>query len=385
MHIGIDGGCWSNRRGYGRFLRELLDALSAMDTTNEYSIFLDAAGYSSFHLRDRFHPVLVSTSQSVEAAARADGHRPVKDMLRMSRAVMRSRLDVFFFSSVFSYFPLIRRVPMVLGVHDTIADKNPRFSFATHTQHLFWTAKIKLALAQADTVLTVSEYSKRCIENVLGVSGRRIRVLYEAAAPCFRRIAVAPPLDPFFLYVGGISPNKNLATLIRAFHRVHSRNSKARLLLVGDYQSDGFKSSYTELRDLVDRLGVTARVHFAGYVPDEELISLYNQATAFVMPSFDEGFGLPAMEAMACGAPVIVSSGNSLSEVTGNAGIVVDPHDESGLADAMQHILVQPDAGAAFSRKSLERAAQFSWRNAATRLLEIFAETAERKGAAKRI
>jgi glycosyltransferase involved in cell wall biosynthesis len=376
MHIGIDGGCWTNRRGYGRFLRELLEALAVSDTKNQYSVFLDPEAYAAFHLGGRFRPVLVPTDQTVDGAARSDGSRSVSDMLRMSQAVRNTPLDLFFFSSVFSYFPLLRRVPMILGVHDTIADKNPHFSFASRRQHLFWQIKVKLALAQADTVLTVSEYSKQCIERVLGLPATRIRVLHEAASRRFRRLdTVGEPADPFLLYVGGISPNKNLATLIRAFHRLKQGPRRARLVLVGDYQSDGFKSCYDELRQLLTSLQLESDVRFAGYVPDEELIAMYNQASAFVMPSFDEGFGLPAVEAMACGAPVIVSSGNSLSEVTGNAGLVVDPTDEAGLAQAMERVLSNPEFAAQLSRQSLARAAEFSWTSAAETLLEVFEET----------
>jgi glycosyltransferase involved in cell wall biosynthesis len=350
-----------------------MEALAASDTSNEYSVFLDPEAYVSFHLGDRFRPIFVPTSQSVAEAARSDGHRSMVDMLRMSYAVMRTPLDLFFFSSVFSYFPLIRPVPTVLGVHDTIADKNPHFSFASRRQHIFWKAKVKLAIAQADMVLTVSEYSKQCIERVLGISAQRIRVLYEAASPEFRRVAVSPPAQPFFLYVGGISPNKNLATLIYAFYRLRPRNAK--LVLAGDYQSDGFKSCYAELRRLVNNLGLDAEVRFAGYVSDQELVSLYNQATAFVMPSLDEGFGLPALEAMACGAPVIVSSGNSLSEVTGCAALVIDPNDSASLTSAMDRVLSNADLAQQLSRQSLARASQFSWANAAAQLLEVFEET----------
>ncbi len=378
MHIGIDGGCWSNRRGFGRFLRELLEALAASDTRNEYSVFLDPGSYDSFHLRDRFRAVLVPTGQTVNQAARSDGHRPVADMLRMSYAVARTPLDVFFFSSVFSYFPLLRPVPTLLGVHDTIADKNPQFAFASSRQRLFWKAKVKLALAQADTVVTVSDYSKQSIERVLRIPPHRIRVLYEAASPCFRRVPAPSPSEPFFLYVGGISPNKNLTTLIRAFHGLQP-SRKAHLVLVGDYQSDGFKSCYTELHELVKQLGLEQEVRFAGYVPDPELVSMYNQACAFVMPSFDEGFGLPAVEAMACGAPVIVSSGNSLAEITGGAGIVVDPHDVAGLTGAMDRVLSDSAFANELSRKSLTRASQFSWAQAAARLLEMFEETLRAK------
>ena len=380
MHIGIDGGAWTNRRGYGRFLRELLEALAATDTRNEYSVFLDPQGYAAFHLRGRFRPVLVPTSLSVDAATRSDGHRSVTDMLRMSYAVMRTPVDLFFFSSVFCYFPLLRPVPMVLGIHDTIADKNPQFSFASRRQHIFWQAKVRMALAQADTVLTVSQYSKQCIERMFHLPAQRISVLYEAASPRFRRLTTESAQEPFLLYVGGISPNKNLATLIRAFHRLKTHKGVVKLILVGDFKGDNFKSCYTDLQRLVTELDLERDVHFAGYVPDEELIALYNRARAFVMPSFDEGFGLPAVEAMACGTPVIVSSGNSLSEVTGDAGLVVDPHDEAGLAEAMDRVLSNPDFAAALSQKSLARAAGFSWENAAATLLDVFEKTAGSKG-----
>src|SRR5262249_31319378 len=157
---------------------------------------------------------------------------------------------------------------------------------------------------------------KECIGRVLGVPAWRIRVLYEAASRQFRHLnGAGPAREPFLLYVGGISPNKNLSTLIRAFHGLRTRRPNARLVLVGDYQSDGFKSCYAELKQMAISLGLDDRVQFTGYVPDEDLVAMYNRAGAFVMPSFDEGFGLPAVEAMACGAPVIVSSGNSLAEV----------------------------------------------------------------------
>jgi glycosyltransferase involved in cell wall biosynthesis len=379
VHIGIDGGCWSNRRGYGRFLRELLQALAAEDGGNRYSVFLDSGSQGDFDLGGPFRAVPVRTAEGVAAGAHASGRRSVTDLLRMSRAVARERLDLFFFPSVYSYFPLLRRVPMLLGVHDTIADRNPRFSFASQRQERFWRWKVRLALAQARAVLTVSNYSRRSIAEHFGFPSSKIRVLYEGASPVFRRMAPPPERGRYILYAGGISPNKNLDTLIRAYARMEARGDGLKLVLVGDYKSDGFKSCHAELCRLVRELGLTGEVEFTGFVPDEDLCRLYNGASAFAMPSLDEGFGLPALEAMACGAPVVVAGGHALEEIAGGAGLVVGPRDEAGLAGAMDRVVRSPEVARALSDRSLRRAAEFSWGKAARQLVGIFSEVAEAK------
>jgi glycosyltransferase involved in cell wall biosynthesis len=372
MRVGIDGACWTNRRGYGRFLRELLAEVAAIDSANDYTVFFDRAVPEDFALGRRFRPVAAGTSSEVGETAHAEGHRPLGDLWRMSRAVARERLDLFFFPSVYSYFPLLRRVRMVLGVHDTIADRNPQFAFAARRQEIFWRVKVRLALAQADTVLTVSEYSKRAIQKDLHVPAARIRVIGEGAASCFRKLEEPGASEPYLLYAGGISPNKNLATLIRAFARLPQSRCGLKLVLAGDYRSDGFKSCYGELRELVSALDVESSVVFPGFVPDDDLCRLYNGARAFVMPSYDEGFGLPALEAMTCGAPVIVSRGHALEELVSGAGLLVDPQDEAGLAQAMGRILTDGELARELSRRSVERASEFSWKTAASKLLAVF-------------
>jgi glycosyltransferase involved in cell wall biosynthesis len=203
--------------------------------------------------------------------------------------------------------------------------------------------------------------------------------VYEAASPNFRRIEYLPS-EPYILYAGGISPNKNLATLVRAFARVRAAHSAFRLILAGDYQSDGFKSSHAQLRALIEALGLRRQVVFTGFVPDDELCCLYNGARVFVMPSLDEGFGLPALEAMACGTPVIVSSGNALEEIAGGAALLVDPREEGALAAAISSVIEDPLFAAELSRRSLERASQFSWSQTARQLLDIFRQAARPAG-----
>lgn len=371
MHIGIDGGCWNNRRGYGRYTRELLAAVMRVPGSNRYTIFLDSP--AEFPLPPELKAIVVNTSQKVSESARADSRRSLADLCRMSRAVARHKLDLLFFPSVYSYFPVLRSTRMALGIHDTIADRNPRFAFESRKQELFWRWKVRLAIRQADRIVTVSEYSKRCVEQTLRVPASRIQVVHEAASPVFRKIDGIGGAGDFILFVGGISPNKNLAVLIRAFARMQSRNG-LRLLLVGDYRNDGFKGCHRELVALVESLGLDGKVVFAGYVPDPELCVLYNRARLFVLPSLDEGFGLPVLEAMACGAPVVIASGNAMEEVAGDAAVAVDSRDEGALAAALDRALNDESYRAGLAERSLRRAAQFSWDIAARSLLNTFEE-----------
>jgi glycosyltransferase involved in cell wall biosynthesis len=359
-------------------------ALSEIDVSNRYTVYLDASSYPLFDLQEPFVARRVGTSQGVAESATADSHRSVLDLIRMGLAV-REPLDLFFFPSVYSYFPLLRRIPVIVGIHDTIADRNPQFSFSSKQQELLWRVKVRLALAQADTILTVSQFSKRSLAEWFHVPAERIAVMLEAASPQFHRKDFEPPPRPFALYVGGISPNKNLAMLIQAFARCGARRQGAQLLLVGDYLSDGFKGNYAELQALVAQLEVGSQVVFAGFVPDEELCQLYNTCTVFVMPSLDEGFGLPAIEAMACGRAVIVSSGNSLEEVVGDAGLIVDPHDREGLTAAMDRVFFGEELRQSLGERAIQRAREFSWEAAARQLLAIFEQTRERAARRERV
>lgn len=374
MHIGIDGGCWNNRRGYGRFLRELLTALARNDRRNDYTLFLDCEGSQTFEGSDTFRVRGVETQQGVNLAATANARRSTADVLRMSKAVAREKLDLFFFPSVFSYFPLLRRIPMIVGIHDTIAERNARLTFDSRRQELFWRMKVRLALLQASAILTVSEYSKRCVQQWLHVRADRIWVLYEAASPCFVPDGEAVNKEKYILYVGGISPTKNLPLLIRAFAHSMARRSH-KLVLVGDYIKDGFKSCYAELSALIETLGLRDDVTFTGFVPDDELGRLYRGATVLVMPSLDEGFGLPAMEAMACGTPTIVSAGNAMEEIVADAGCCIKGSDARSWAEQIDRIVKDPPLACELRKRGLQRARQFSWDRTACGLLDIFEDT----------
>jgi glycosyltransferase involved in cell wall biosynthesis len=360
MRILIDGGCWRNARGYGRFTRELLGALARVPR-HEYTVLMEEQAREDYDLP--LPAVFVKPSIPAGEAATASGRRSIRDLLLMSRAAASAAPAGLFFPSVYSYFPIVRPVNALLGVHDTMADRFPEFAFDSLTQQRFWRWKMRLALWQCRDVLTVSEYSKKSIAGHWKTPVNHIHVIPEGPATFFKPQAI--PKRDVVLSVGGISPNKNLSALIRAFRRVRTG---IELWIAGDYQSDGFKTCYRELADLAANLPV----RFLGRVTDEDLCRLYNEARLLAFPSVEEGFGLPAVEAMACGLPVVAHDGHAVAEVVGGAGVLVDARDENALASAINRVLDNSSLAEQLRARGLERASRYSWQRAANELQDIF-------------
>ena len=369
MRIGIDGGCWTNRRGFGRFTRELVTAL-ARRGRHEYHVLLDPDGFGAFAVPGA-HPIRVGVSAPASSTATASSRRPLFDILRMMSATRRNMFDLFWFPAVYSYFPLLQRCPMLLGIHDTMADRHPELAFDSPAQRRLWRWKTKLALRQSDGVMTVSDFAKRSIESVWSVAPSRVYVVPEAPAAVFHPDPEAV-CKPVILAVGGVSPNKNLLRLARAFARVQAQVPAARLVIVGDIERDGFKSSFEELKHQLDALGVAPAVTFTGFIPDEELARWYNRAAVLAFPSLEEGFGLPAVEAMACGLPVVASRAHALAEVVGDAGLLVNPLEEAEIAQALVAVLTSADLDAQLRAQSLRRAAAFTWDRSAAIMENLF-------------
>ena len=176
--------------------------------------------------------------------------------------------------------------------------------------------------------------------------------------------------SPFILYTGNIKPHKNVDRLIEAFAILRRRRADdLKLLIIGDEIS-----KYSNLRRLVHRFQLHQHVRFLGFVPEETLLVLYRLAAAFVFPSLYEGFGLPPLEAMASGTPVITSNVSSLPEVVGDAALLIDPMDPAALADAMWRVLEEPALRADLIRRGCQRVKAFSWAQSAARTREVYAE-----------
>lgn len=361
----------------------------------EYVLLADRQTAEAAALPAGAQLAVAKTSSAVVAAASANGSRRLRDLLAMRRLTAEARLDVLFFPAVYSYFPVPRGLPCAVTFHDVIAETLPREALGSWRARLLWTLKCRLAMRRATAVLTVSEASRKGLARQYGLPAERIEVIGEAPSAVFRDVRAAGELDlnrlrrhgldpgsPFVLYVGGISPHKNLGMLIRAFADVRAklRRDELRLVLVGDHAGDAFRTCYHELCGLVAREGLGDAVHFTGFVPDKDLVHLYAACEAFVLPSRLEGFGLPAVEAMACGAAVLASNRGSLPEVLDGAGLLFDPDTPAAIARALAEALTDANRRQTLRQSGLKRAAAFSWRRSAQSVRSVLRQ-AVRAGA----
>lgn len=383
MRIGIDGSCLSNRRGFGRFTRRLVEALARHAGGHRFTVFVDAPSAAMVEVPDVFERVVVHVDEAPSRAASAQGRRRWRDMISMGRAVARHGLDVMYFPATYSFFPVWNAGRLVVTMHDTLPLSHPHLVFPRLAGRIAWQLKETAAARWADRIVTVSQASRRAIEKWLGHPDSRLRVITEGPDPIFGPRPADPasddalrhrglqPGERYLLYVGGLSPHKNLPRLVEAFAR--SACAEVRLVLVGDVH-DVFHTCVPEIRAAIERLELGDRVFFTGFVPDEDLVHLYNRAYALVQPSLLEGFGLPAVEAMACGTPVITSHAGSLPEVVGDAGLTFDPTDVGAIAAALAGLLADPEARDRLAGRALERSARFTWDAAARGLLDCFEE-----------
>jgi glycosyltransferase involved in cell wall biosynthesis len=382
MRVGVDATCWANVRGYGRFTREICGALVALAPEHEFTFFADDAAARVFELEaPNVRLVAVAQSVSPTKAAAAGGARSPLDMLKLTAAVRREPLDVFFSPSVYTFFPLPPRLPALVGIHDCIAERFPDLTLPSRRARLFWTAKVRLALLQATRILTVSHYSARDIERILGVPRERIDVAVEAAAPIYsadgrsdiesvRKRWSLEPHARWFTYVGGFNPHKNVDVLVRAFARAAASRPELRLLLVGPTSQDVFHGDQARIRAAIEETGVADRVRWLGYVPDEDLRVLHARAVACVLPSQCEGFGLPAVEAAASGAAVIATNESPLPELLAGGGLFVPPGDLEALSGALEKLLASAETTAKLAETARERARALTWPSAARAALD---------------
>jgi glycosyltransferase involved in cell wall biosynthesis len=394
MRIGVDATCWTNKRGYGRFARSLLRPTVALDTENQYTFFVDDTS-DEFPLPEDVEIVRVATDVPTVKAAAADGSRSPRDLWSCSRAFSRAKMDLFFFPSVYSYVPMLSRVPQLVTIHDVIPELFPQLVFPSLRSKLFWRAKVWLGCAQARLVLTVSDYSRKCLAEQLHIPEHRMRVVNEASDPVFRVLENPQPTPllerlgltratRYFCYVGGFSPHKNLPLLVHAFAELQKfpEHDDVRLVFGGDYEGDVFYSGYRQLVEQVKAAGLTDKVIFTGYLRDADLLALLNMTQGLLLPSFCEGFGLPAIEAAACGAPVVATKHSPLPELLGEAAIILDLQNHMEWTSAMLEILKDPARRERMRAAGLAAAARLSWENSARQLLAIFDEVLEKRVAA---
>ncbi|MHC4618683.1 MAG: glycosyltransferase family 4 protein [Planctomycetota bacterium] len=239
---------------------------------------------------------------------------------------------------------------------------------------LYMTTLIPISDRKADWIFAVSEHTKRDIVRYCRVDPGKLTVVYEAADDDYKPVSDKSVLESvrdkyrlpekFILYVGSLSPRKNIGRLLEAFANVRDRVPHHLVLTA----SKSWKDS--QVYEIMNRLGLKDRINKLGYVESADMAALYNLADAYVYPSLYEGFGLPILEAMQCGCPVVASNATSIPEVAGDAAILVDPLDTGALAEAIQKVLIDPELRAELVSRGFEQARKFSWDKAAKIILK---------------
>jgi len=271
--------------------------------------------------------------------------------------------------------------PSVVTIHDMTLWLFPQYHY--RRRMLAMRPFVPLAARRAQAIIAVSQATKADIVRILGIDERKVHVVHEAPSPHFRpvdcpkeldRVRAAYGLPPrFVLYVGTIEPRKNLVRLVEAYARLHAAHDlEHALIFVG---SRGWKDE--AVFTAVEQLDLNGRVRFLGYVPVRDLVALYNLAALVAFPSLYEGFGLPVLEAMACGTPVLTSPNGSLSEVAGSAAEYVDPHDVESIAAGLRRVLHDRDRQEELCTRGRVHAARFSWQSAARQTSRIYVQVSQ--------
>jgi len=378
LRIGIDyTAAVRQGAGIGRYTRELVRALAKLDQANDYVLFAAAGGQ---RLVDTGWPPSFQM-HSVPLSDRTLAilwHR-----LHLPLWVELATGPVDIFHSPDFVLPPVRRARTMLTVHDLSFIRYPQCADANLRAYL--NKVVPRSVHRADLVLADSQNTKDDLAELLGVASDKIEVVYPGVEERFRPIEDKATLEEvrkrynlpprFILGLGTLQPRKNFARLIEAFADLRSFDiaqdrfaiCNLRLVIVG-----GKGWLYEDIFAAVERLGLGEKVVFPGFIADEDLPALYNLADLFVFPSLYEGFGLPPLEAMACGTPVITSDTSSLPEVVGEAGLMVEATDVAALAEAMKRVLGDNALREGMITKGLEQAEKFTWEKAAAKLLNLY-------------
>ena len=328
---------------------------------------LDRGGAARYAERMRIELPKHPDVDLVELAHPGKGNRMTRGLarellympLRLPRRAAKLGLDVLHCATPLA--PIRSRVPLAITIHDVMTWQHPEWFSRANVAHQRFV--LGPALRRAALVLTSSHYSRDRMQELVGVDAERIVVTPLGVDERFAPGEVPEELlaglgidGPYVMTVGTLQPRKNIESAIRAFEQLARAGVEHRLVVVG---ARGWRDE--QLLAMVAASPVAERIVLVGRISDDEMIGLQRGADLFVFPSLYEGFGIPPLEAMACGTPVVSSDRTSLPEVVGDAGVLVDPTDVPALADAIAGVIGSPEQGADLSRRGLARAAGFTW------------------------
>ncbi|WHZ21302.1 MAG: hypothetical protein OJF47_000414 [Nitrospira sp.] len=376
MVVGIDAGPLLGQRGISRYVTPLIRRLLTTDVSTAFELLLRRSWMdqaTGSELGDLAPLSRISTPDRLLSFwwDRFDAPFPWQRTLW-------NRLDVYFDTCLMG--PILGQGKVIALVYDLIPLRLPKL----FTDHRTFRHRMERVCRRATALVAISAQTKQDLVDLLGIDPAKISVIYPGAPE-----AVAMPdqiridtvlhkhhiAGPYLLYVGALGPHKNVATLVQAYERARAVGSLEDKLVIAGWHTWGRPTL-----DLVARSPVKEDIILTGFVPDEELFCLYAGADLFLFPSLYEGFGLPVLEAMAYGLPVMTSNTGALPEAIGEAGISVDPHDPDAWAGNIVRIMGDADLRRTMARQSLRQAERFSWTRSADRLQGLF-EQVHRGGA----
>jgi glycosyltransferase involved in cell wall biosynthesis len=367
MKIAIDAHAIGRHlTGNEVYVRSLLNGLAAVDRQSEYLAYVSVPGVES----------LIPRSMAVRHVSNNPFVRLGFDLPRRVRADKPDVLHVQFTG------PLLTRVPQIVSVHDV--------SFLEHPEYFTWERCLQLRVTVRQTVqravrvLTGSDFARESIIRAYDVDPEKVVTIPIAANPIFRPLQreraqreIRDRLKtdgPFVLTVGDLQPRKNHIGLIQAFDALIQSHPQIRHKLVLAGKDTWFSP---QIREAARKSRVADRIVFTGFVEDDDLLRLYNACDCFVFPSFYEGFGIPILEAMACGRAVACANTSSMPEVADGAGILFDPQSKGEIVRALSDILLDTELRCRLERLGLQRAPQFTWNRTAERTMELYQGVAE--------
>jgi glycosyltransferase involved in cell wall biosynthesis len=349
--------------GVERVQCSLLKALTRMDDANEYFLITKKKVTFDFPLPENFQ--IIDFSEK----------RPTylwREQL-MPPVIDREGVDVF--HSPVSAIPILGKCKKIATVHELPWVERRRGTETVKKGHKIW---LFLNTRFADKIVAVSHRTRDNILSLYPESAHKVLVIHHGVETVFQRLELPPererflgehnmPDAPFLFFVGSLRRKKNLSMLLEVFQDLAERGMPLNLVLAGIRNT-----AWPDLVEKVQKPPLKDRVHFTGYISDKALNVFYNLAEIVVYPSMFEGFGLPPLEAMACGTPVVTTTGGSIPEVVGDAAITVDPLDRQGMGEALIRLHEDPLLGAEYVRRGFERVKKFTWRRAALDVLELY-------------
>lgn len=375
MHIAINAtSVGRDRTGIGNYILPLIQALAAIDSENDYTILRwrfansDAADTNIAGADELFTEIAGKSHFEIGWCP----YTPDWDQLYLPTELMKRDVDVYHAPSFI--LPLMRPCKTVVTYHDATSKLFPENLGAKVSD--YYDKWSEISARNADYIICNSEYTANDLMKYYGISGDKVEVTYPAALPQYRphddvdltSIQKQYGLEhPYILYVGTIEMRKNIGLMLQAFaHIKRNRGIRHQMLLVGRVREN------FEVEKIIRKLGLSQDVVLAGYVPDDDMPRLYSAADLCVYVSLYEGFGLPPLEAMRCGTPVVVSNVTSIPEVVGDAGIMVDPYNVDEIAAGLYKVLTDTALRERMRSRGLQRAEMFSWAKAARQTLNIY-------------